>query len=120
MAEKNSLTVWECDQCFQIQPYKSCFHNCPGLYDWEGTQEELDKAFQEHLREFYSEVRRMKADGVEITVMGADGELYQLEDVVVLAVPDVPGQQYRERIIFEEDGTSYHLPFTQTVRECPN
>ena len=70
MAEKLEV-VYECPGCFQILPYISCFHSCPGLYDWDRTEE--DEAFQEYLDEFYEEVMQKRQAGVDFLVVGADG-----------------------------------------------
>ena len=100
-------TLYECPSCFQILPYISCFHSCPGLYDRRRTQGEEDEAFEEHLGKFYQEVMKKRQEGVEFLVVGADGEQYMLANAVVLAFPDQPGHQYRESI--DIDGRSYHL-----------
>ena len=107
MAE-SEFVVYECMDCFQIIPYKSCCHNCPGLYNWDRMQEELDEGFQENLSGFYEEVRSLKENGVEINVVGVDGEQYKMKEAVLLAVSDQPGKVYRQSIILE-DGVSYHL-----------
>ena len=108
MAEKPEIEiVYECPGCYQIIPYLSCFHSCPGLYNWRRTQDEEDQAFQEHLGDFYKEVMEKRRSGVEYWVVGADGEEYLMSNAVVLAVPDQPGHQYQESI--DIDGRSHHL-----------
>ena len=106
MAEQKEI-VYECPGCYQIIPYMSCFHSCPDLFPWSRTQEEEDKAFQEELGYFYHELMKKRQEGVEIWVVGADGEEYLMANAIVMAVPDQPGQQYQESI--DIDGTSHHL-----------
>ena len=109
MAEKKEeLTVYECLYCYQILPYRSCYHNCPGLDDWE-RDEDTDDGFKENLGGFYQEIKQAKKNGVEITVIGADDQECLLEDAVVLAVPDQPGKVYKESITGHDLDGSYHI-----------
>ena len=110
MAEVNKeLVVYECPDCFVIIPYRSCFHNCCGIWTQEERNQFWDMGYQEQLDNFYEEVWTHKNAGYDVIVKEANGMEYYMEKAVVLAVPDQPGKVYKQKIEFDKDGETYHL-----------
>ena len=97
------ITVYECRECWAILPYKSCCHSCPGQ---DGQDEE---GFVEDLSTWYSEVKEKKDQGVRIRVVDGNDEEYDLEEQVVILLPNQPGHQYQQDIRGPDLEGSYHL-----------
>ena len=103
MAEGGEIIVYECPECWAILPYKSCSHSCPGQ---DGQDEE---GFVDDISTWYEEVKAKKEQGVRVRVIDGDGEEYNLEEQIVILLPNQPGRQYQEDIRGPDLEGSYHL-----------
>ena len=103
MAEEE-ITFYECPKCFVILPYKSCYHSC-----LEQNAEE-EEGFIDDLMGWYLEMKNKKEQGVRIKVVEADGTVNdEVDKLIVMILPNQPGQQYPEKITGHDLDGSWHL-----------
>ena len=102
---EEEITVFECSKCLVILPYKSCYHSC-----LEQDLEDEEEGFMEDLTGWYLEVKNKKDQGVKIKVVEADGTVNeQVSHLIVMIVPNQPGQQYPQKITGHDLDGSWHL-----------
>ena len=81
--------VFYCEACWELLPYISCAHNCPG--DWLGNSDHEDEGFceEEGFHERFLEEYRRRKRSLEV-------------------LPNVPGQEY-DLILRGEGDQAYHI-----------
>ena len=103
MSEDKVIVIYECPKCYVALPYRSCFHSCPD----QDAQEDDEEGFQENLSGWYEEVKKKKEEGWRVKVAG--DEESEVDQLVVLILPNQPGQRYQEDIRGHNIDGSWHV-----------
>ena len=101
-SEDKVIVIYECPKCYVALPYRSCFHSCP-----DQDAQEDEEGFQENLSGWYEEVKKKKEEGWQVQVAG--DEESEVDQLVVLILPNQPGQRYPEAIQGHDIDGSWHI-----------